>query len=234
MQQRLLLVAILVFSSVFSQAQDVEKAATNKSVLSKPSRDFIMLQFTYEGWSRPDSIRTTGLGRGFNAYLCYDFPISKSNFSFAAGIGIGSSNIYLDNQQIMLTDTGAAAQARFINETTDYKRYKLTTAYLEAPFELRFFSDKNNRNRGFKMAVGFRAGTLVGAHTKGRGAVAGTKVIDKENTRRFFENWRFSATARLGYGNFTLMGTYNLNSMFKPGAGPQITPYSIGLCISGL
>jgi hypothetical protein len=158
----------------------------------------------------------------------------QSNFSFAAGIGIGTSNVYLDNQQIVLTDTGALAQARFIGETTDYKKYKLTTAYLEAPFELRFFANKENRNKGFKMAVGLRAGTLVGAHTKGRRSVEGTKVIDKENTRRFMENWRFSATARIGYGNFTLMGTYNLNNLYKAGAGPQITPYSIGLCISGL
>ena len=45
-----------------------------------------------------------GLSRGFSGYLCYDFPIKKSNFSFAAGIGIAVSNIYLDNQQVMNTD----------------------------------------------------------------------------------------------------------------------------------
>lgn len=234
MQQRLALLAIFLFTSVFSLAQDVEKSGTKKSVLQKPSRDFVMLQFTYEGWARPDSIKTTGFGRGFNGYICYDFPIGKSNFSFAAGIGIGTSNIYLDNQQIMLTDTGASAQARFVAEQEDYKKYKLTTAYLEAPFELRFFGNKENRNKGFKMALGMRVGTLVGAHTKGRRAVDGTKFIDKENSRRFLENWRFSGTARIGWGNFSLMGTYNLNSLYKAGSGPQITPYSIGLCISGL
>lgn len=234
MQQRLALMAIFLFASVFSNAQDLEKSGTNKSVLQKPSRDFVMLQFTYEGWSRPDSIKTTGFGRGFNGYICYDFPIGKSNFSFAAGIGIGTSNIYLDNQQIILSDTGASAQARFVAEQEDYKKYKLTTAYLEAPFEIRFFGNKENRNKGFKMAMGLRVGTLVGAHTKGRRAVDGTKFVDKENTRRFLENWRFSGTARIGWGNFTLMGTYNLNSLYKAGSGPQITPYSIGLCISGL
>ncbi|HRO41191.1 MAG TPA: outer membrane beta-barrel protein [Flavipsychrobacter sp.] len=234
MQLRLATLAIFLFSSVLSFAQDVEKSSTKKSVLQKPSRDFVMLQFTYEGWSRPDSVRTTGFGRGFNGYICYDFPIGKSNFSFAAGIGIGTSNIYLDNQQIILTDTGASAQARFVNEQQDYKKYKLTTAYLEAPFEIRFFGNKENRNKGFKMALGLKAGTLVGAHTKGRRGVEGTKLVDKENTRRFMETWRFAGTARIGWGNFTLMGTYNLNNLYKAGLGPQITPYSIGLCISGL
>jgi len=228
------MMAIFLFSSVMAFAQDIEKGSTKKSVLEKPSRDFVMLQFTYEGWSAPDSIKTTGFGRGFNAYICYDFPIAKSNFSFAAGIGIGTANVYLDNQEIVITDTGASAQARFIGEQTDYKKYKLTTAYLEAPFELRFFGNKENRNKGFKAALGLRVGTLVGAHTKGRTSVEGTKITEKENAKRFMENWRFSATARIGWGNFTLLGTYNLNNLYKAGSGPQITPYSIGLCISGL
>lgn len=234
MQKSLALLAIIIFSSFCVKAQDAVPSGAKESVLKKPSRDFVMLQFTYENWVAPDSVKVTGLGRGFNGYICYDFPIGKSNFSFAAGIGIGTSNIYLDNQQIILSDTGASAQARFVSEQVDYKKYKLTTAYLEAPFELRFFGNKDNRNKGFKMAVGLRAGTLVGAHTKGRTAVDGSKLIEKENTKRFLENWRFSGTARIGWGNFTLMGTYNLNNLYKAGAGPEITPYSIGLCISGL
>jgi len=234
MKQRLALMAIFLFSSILVFAQDVEKGGTKKSVLEKPSRDFVMLQFTYEGWSAPDTIKTTGIGRGFNAYICYDFPLAKSNFSFAAGIGIGTSNIYLDNQQIKLDDTGASAQARFVPEEKDYKKYKLTTAYLEAPFELRYFGNKENRNKGFKAAIGLRVGTLVGAHTKGRTTIEGTKINEKENSKRFMENWRFAGTVRIGWGNFTLLGTYNLNNLYKANSGPQITPYSIGLCISGL
>lgn len=234
MQKRLALLAIFLFSSVLMFAQDVEKSGNTKSVIEKPSRDFVMLQFTYENWVAPDSVKTVGFGRGFNGYICYDFPLGKSNFSFAAGIGIGTANIYLDNQQIILTDTGASAQARFVPEQKDYKKFKLTTAYLEAPFELRFFGNKENRNKGFKAAIGLRVGALVGAHTKGRTSADGTKVIEKENTKRFMENWRFAGTARIGWGNITLMGTYNLNNVFKAGAGPEVTPYSIGICLTGL
>ncbi len=237
MKPRILLVALLFCNSFVLSAQDVETSRSREnSSISKPSRDFVMLQFTYEGWANtPDSINTTGIGRGFNAYVCYDWPIGKSNFSFAAGVGIGSSNIYFADQQIVLTDTGAlGAQARFIPEEHSYKKFKLTTAYLEAPFELRFYGNKDNRNRGFKAAAGLRVGTLVGAHTKGRRDVEGVKVVDKVNTKRYLENWRFAGTIRLGWGNFTLLGTYNLNQVFRAGMGPEVTPYSIGLCISGL
>ncbi|MBS1588282.1 MAG: outer membrane beta-barrel protein [Bacteroidetes bacterium] len=234
MKRGIALLLTIFFTTTILHAQEVEKTSAKESILSKPSRDFVMLQFTYEGWNKPDSIRTTGFGRGFNGYICYDFPIAKSNFSFAAGIGIGTSNIYLDKQEIALNDTGSSAQARFIPQTMDYKKYKVTAAYLEAPFELRFFGNKENRNRGFKAAIGLRIGTLVGAHTKGRRSVDGTKIIDKEDSRRFLENWRFAGTVRIGWGNVTLLGTYNLNNMYKANAGPPITPYSLGICISGL
>ena len=108
-----------------------------------PSRDYVMIQFGYDNWTNhPDSIKVNGLGRAFNAYLCYDFPIMKSNFSFAAGLGIGTSSIFLKDQQIVLTDT--AASISFISEIEPYKKYKLTTSYIEAPFEIRYFGNKEN------------------------------------------------------------------------------------------
>ena len=131
--------------------------------------------------------------------------------------------------------TGAAGAAvRFEPETRDYSKYKITTAYLEAPFELRYFENRDNRNKGFKAAIGLRAGLLVGAHTKGVVKVDGSKVAEKINTRRYLEKWRFSATARIGWGNFSLFGSYNLNALFAQGSGPDVTPYSMGLCITGL
>ena len=211
-------------------AQDLVAGSTKKSTVQKPSRDFVMLQLGYEGWMKPDSINTTGLSRAFNAYLCYDFPIKKSHFSFAAGLGIGISNVYLKDQQITNTDT--FANARFVAETINYKRYKMTTAYLEAPFELRLFGNKENRNKGFKAAIGMRVGTLLGSHVKGR--QDGTKVNYKENSRKYLETWRFAATARIGYGNLSLYGAYNLTKLYKDGQGPEITPYQIGICITGL
>lgn len=227
----LLTAAVLVpYMSLW--AQDVEKGSSKpKTQIEKPSRDFVMLQFTYEGWVKPDSINTTGIGRGFNAYICYDFPIKKSNFSFAAGLGIGTSNIYLNNQEIVTTDT-ALDQAAFIKETQDYKKYKLTTAYLEAPFELRYFGNKENRNKGFKAAIGLRVGTMIGAHTKSKNN--DTKLIEKNVTKQYLETWRVAGTVRIGWGNFTVMGTYNLVNLYKENVGPVITPYSIGICLTGL
>src|SRR5690606_11384366 len=112
----------------------------------------------------------------------------------------------------------------------DYKRYKISSTFVEAPFELRYFGNKENRNMGFKAAIGMRVGTLLAVHTRGRYNVDGAKMVDKQSTKRFFETWRYAATLRLGWGNFTLMGAYNLGGVFKEGKGPDVTPYSLGIC----
>lgn len=206
----------------------------SKSSYDKPSRDNAMIQFGYEGWSNlPDSIKTTGVGRFMNLYLTYDFPIQKSNFSFAAGVGVGASNIYLKDQQMILNDT--MAYVRFVPETVSYKKYKFSTNYLEAPFEFRYFSDMKDRNKGIKAAFGLKIGMLIGTHTKGRYDVNRKPVIEKVSTKRYVDSYRYTAFARLGYGNFTLYGGYSLNNLFKTNLGPEnIKPFQIGLCISGL
>ena len=227
--------AILLLSTGVALAQETDNKNSTPEK-AKPARDAIMLQFGYDAWTNtPDSINTTGFGRGFNAYVMYDFPIQKSHFSFAAGVGIGTSNVYFKNQELSFTDTGALGKMVHFNpETYDYKKSKLTTAYAEAPFELRYFSNKEDRNKGFKAAIGLKAGALVGAHTKTKRTVEGSSVVEKVNTKRYLETWRVGGTVRLGYGNFSIFGTYQLNSVFKEGNGPQVTPFSVGLCISGL
>jgi hypothetical protein len=235
MKRCLALLALILspISILFAQDKADQPVVSD---IQKPSRDFVMVQFTYNNWQNaPDSIKIGGVGRGFNAYICYDFPIKKSHFSFAAGVGVSTSNIYFKDQELAFTDTGAAGQQiGFGAESKSYKKYKLNTTYLEAPFELRYFGNKENRNRGFKAAVGLKVGTLIGAHTKGRYTIDGTKFTDKLNTRRYFESWSFAGTARAGWGNFSVVGTYNLNALFKENQGPAVVPYSIGICITGL
>ena len=165
--------------------------------------------------------------------MCYDFPLAKSNFSFAAGAGIAVSNVYLKNQVINLTDT--STQILFMPETVDYKKYKMSTAYLEVPFELRFFANKENRNKGFKASIGLKVGALVSSHTKGKRTFNNKPVIEKVSTKRYLETVRYAGTLRLGYGNFSVYGQYSIGNLFKVNNGPEnVRPYQIGICITGL
>ncbi len=204
--------------------------------VTKPSRDFVMIQLGYNTWaSKPDSVKTKGIGYVFNAYLCYDFPIKSSNFSFATGLGINTSVVYLDKQKLMNTDTGVlGATARIINDPNPGKRYKFNTTYLQAPFELRYFSNKLNRNKGFKAAAGVTVGAFLGAHTKELISAGGTNIKEKIDTKRYLSPWNFAATARIGWGNIAFFGSYNITGVFKENNGPALTPASVGITVTGL
>ena len=220
---------ILCFVSLAATAQTVTDAA-----YSKPSRDYFMFQFAYDGWmGAPDSVNIGGLSRSVNVYLCYDFPIKSSNFSFAAGVGVASSNLFFKDQKVIVNDTNT--QIQFLSDNDELKRFKLSLNYIEAPLELRYFSNKLNRNKGFKMAIGMKVGALVNAHTKSVRDFNSKPIREKVSTRRFIETYRVGGTVRAGYGNFSIYGQYGLNRLFRVGNGPQeIVPFSIGICISGL
>ncbi len=236
----LLLLSVLCISGVYAQSdnkKNSEEKSSEKALppVKKPSRDFLMIQLGYNNWSKPDSIKTKPFGYVFKASFCYDFPIKKSKMSFATGLGVNANVIYLDNQKLINNDTGTyGASAHFVTNTDNPKRYKFVTTYLTAPFELRYFQNSNNRNQGFKAAIGAEVGLFLGAHTKEVTSVDGTVVKYKENTKRFISPWNFAATARIGWGNFSLFGSYNITGVFKTTNGPDITPFSLGLCVSGL
>jgi len=226
---------IVLFTCANSFAQD--KVTIEKEDI-KPARDFITLSMHYDIWlNTPEEVNITGFGRGFSGHLSYDFPIKQSHFSFAPGIGISTSNIYFDKQILSLNQRGDSM--RFINVDTSgiesqYKSSKYNYTYLEMPLELRYFSNKNNRNKGFKMSAGVKVGLLIGAKTRVKHNIIGTSIIEKVNSRRYLATWRFVPTLRMGYGNFSVFGSYQVNSLFNPGEGPAVYPLSIGISISGL
>jgi hypothetical protein len=238
MRRTLALLSILFvpYALLLAQDEKVNNNATPPPIV-KPARDFIMLQLGYVNWiQKPDSVKTKPFNYMFNAYLCYDFPIKKSNFSFAAGLGISTSVVYLNQEVIDNTDTSVkySSAARFLPDTVHYKHYKFGVTYLQAPFELRYFSDNLNRNKGFKAAVGLQIGTLLGSKTKGLTSVEGTNVKYKTDTKRYLSPWNFAATARVGWGNFSVFASYNLTNVYKDNEGPAITPASVGITLTGL
>lgn len=239
---------VLVMSQIHAMAQgtapaqDAEVIKSKKGVLAKnttfkkPSKDYVMLNAGFHSWilgNGTDAIKMKQRGHDIGIYICYDFPMAKKSWSFAPGVGIGSSNIYLDSTIAPLNDTFRFL--KFIPDSvSDYRRYKMSASYLEFPFEFRYFGNSDNRNRGFKAAAGLKIGTLVNMHTKGFGPVNGASLREKESNRRYYEQWRITTTARLGWGNFSIYGNYQLSNVLKTGNIQNITPYTIGLCVSGL
>jgi hypothetical protein len=211
--------------------------------LSKRASDHFMIQIGINSWlGAPDSIsnKISGLQRSGNVYLMLDRPFKgNQQLSIAAGVGIGTTNIYFDKMNVDIGSTKTVLPFIKTDSLNNYKKYKVSTAFLEVPLELRFTKNPSTPNKTFKAALGAKFGTLLNARTKGKTLrnSAGTTInskTDKVLSKNYFNSTRLAATARVGYGNFTLFGAYDLTGIFKDGVAANMKSLQIGLTISGL
>ena len=221
-----------------------KKPWENIDISNRPN-DHLMIQYGYDSWgSVPDSINTSGFSRHFNVYGMLDKPFKKNpHMSVGFGLGIGSSNIFFTDTYVNLKSLTATLPFTNVtySDVNHYKKFKLTTVFLELPIEFRFAGNPVMPDKGFKAALGAKIGTLLDAHIKAKDAinasgstVYGSKYIQKEKEKHFINSTRAAVTGRIGYGNFSLDGSYQFTNFLKSGVGPTINPYSIGLTISGL
>lgn len=236
----LLSFTILLFSAL--QAQTSSKVSRKIDLSSRPA-DHLMLQFASDHWSnKPDSIAShqNGFSKGFNIYLMTDKPFKTNpKLSLGIGIGVGTSNIAFKKMNVDLKTTAVKLPFTAVDSTNHFKKYKLSLSYLEVPLEFRFTSDPLHSGNSFKVAIGGKAGTLINAHTKGKDLqnknnTLISSYIEKENSKKFFTGTRFMATARVGYGIFSLYGSYQLNNVLKDVSGPPMKLFEIGFVLSGL
>lgn len=248
--KKFLLTASFAFLVIVTNAQtDSVNSATNeprkinwkKVDLTNRSNDHFMVQYGFENWrGNPDSIQTSGFSRFTNVYFMLDKPFKTNpRFSVGIGAGIGSSSIFFDRTYVDVKSLDNRLPFKNVDSTDHFKKFKLATVFLEAPVELRFTADPTNSNRSLKFAVGAKVGTLLNAHTKGKTLEnkAGQTInnyIAKESSKKFFNSTRLTATARVGYGIFSLYGAYQVTTILKDAAGPEMRAYSVGITISGL
>lgn len=236
-----LLAGMQLFAQDNGNTTEKKKKDWSKVNLKNRAADHFMLQVGVDNWGgAPDSISTKGFSRSFNAYFMFDFPFKTDpRFSVGIGAGVGTSNIFFDKQYVNIKATGESLPFTDVSQADHFKKFKLVTGYLEAPVELRFAFDPENIDGSWKLALGAKVGTLVNAHTKGKtlqnkDGQTINPYTQKETSKRFFNGTKIAGTFRVGYGNFSLFGQYQLTTLIKEGFGPEIRPYTIGLTFSGL
>lgn len=213
----------------------------SKVLLGRRANDHFMFQLGYDNWAQaPDSIHIQGFNRSANFYFMFDFPFKTDpRFSVGAGLGIGTSNIFFDKQNVRIAANNPTLAFSDESQTDHWKKFKLVTTYAEVPIELRFAMDPENTNSSWKFAVGAKIGLMLSAHTKGKtrqnsfGQTIGN-YTEKEASKQYFNSTKLAATARISKGVFGIFGQYQINSLIKANYGPSVFPFSFGLVLSGL
>lgn len=233
--------ALLAFSPAFSQNKT--KKEKKKFSIGNRAGDHLMFQLSSDHWiGAADSVSNhiKGFSRGANLYVMMDKPFKGNpRFSAAFGIGVSTSHIFFKRMVVDIASRTPVLPFYQLDTASNFKKFKVTTAYLEVPIELRFTSRPDEPNKSFKFAAGLKLGTLLSAATKGKNFRDNNGNLINSSTQKtknksYFNNTRLAATARVGLGNFSLFGAYNITTMFKDEVAPDTKLLQVGLTFSGL
>jgi hypothetical protein len=176
------------------------------------------------------------INQGAQVFGMYNYRINESAIYFAGGIGVSTHNLYSNSY---ITDIKAdSIDFRVIPDDINYKRTKLSLAYIDVPLEFRIKTKSQ-----FRMAFGFKFGFIINSHTKYVGnrfdidengdavALDGVNVKEKQKEVKQLETWRYGPTFRIGYKWFNATVYYQISKVFKVDKGPQLYPISVGIAV---
>ena len=158
--------------------------------------------------------------RSLNVYYTHELRLFKSKISLVPGIGLSLERFKFKNGATLGYDADSV-ELLLPSETaiTGERKSQLITNFIDVPVELRFTSNPDDPNRAFKIAVGGRIGYLYDAFTKMKYKESGETKQLKNKQNFNLTRFRYGVYGKLGIGNFSLFGYYNLTPLFKEGEG---------------
>lgn len=180
----------------------------------------------------PSDINYMSLNSGISNN--FNFNFSQLSFGFTkhigivTGLGINWNNYKFDgNFNIQKLSDGTIDS---VSPEGKLKKSKLATIYMTLPVMLEFQIPVNNHH--LNVAAGLIGAIKLGSHTRMH-FENGPDV--KKYSDYSLNLLRYGATARIGYQNFQLYGTYYATPLFQTGKGPggyDLFPFEIGFAFT--
>lgn len=158
-----------------------------------------------------------------NLIYYYDLPLGDNGWTLTPGFGLGLERYAFDNNttltSVVNTQNQRVVVVRDLNDllpaANSFDKSKLGLNYVDVPLELRYYSNKNNYSRGFRMALGIKAGVLYSSFTKLQYEDAATDDRQiKDRQQLGINRFRYGINARIGFGGFSFFGYYALSDTF--------------------
>jgi hypothetical protein len=138
------------------------------------------------------------------------------NFKIMLAAGVDWNHIRLKRRDITILPDNPVLSFE-PSTTTDLQKNRLSSSYLRIPLYIEYRSNQLKSGKRFSFVGGPEVGFLIDGKTKQKAADdKKTKVRDDFN----FEQFRYGANVRLGYGSAGLFFKYYLNDVFAEGQGP--------------
>lgn len=206
----------------------------------------LLVDIGVNSWSNtPTNISLNSFqSKTVNLTYYYDLPLGNNGFTFTPGIGL-SLERYSIEDDFTFTSSVDASSVRTISATDinslvsnpiSFDKSKLALHYLDIPLELRYYKSKNQYNRGFRAALGIKAGVLYSSFVKytyeDRG---GDNRTVKDRQDLGLNRFRYGVQARVGFGGISLFGFYELSDKWDiaPAGGEDTKSLTFGISLTG-
>lgn len=157
--------------------------------------------------------------------------ISKG-FHWDLGLGVQWYNFKFENRDFQAVR--GDGEIDFI-QRTDVAGFKskISASYLTAMslFKLDFGKMNDQGRKGFRVAAGPYAGYRLGGRSKYvyRPLEGGGRRKEHLPTGIYLNNFRYGIRGEVGVGRFNFFSTYDLNTLFQAGTGPELNPITFGV-----
>jgi hypothetical protein len=157
-----------------------------------------------------------------------NFNLVQNYFKVVTGFGFDYHIYALANRTDLNPDTSYTWGTMDGNPGQKYLKNRLRCTYLQVPLLLEF-NTSNDPEKTFHVAFGVIGQYLISSRTK--------QVIEEDGyeykkiKKDDYNMSPFAAKAHinLGYKNWTIFSEYSLTSLFQPGKGPELYPFTAGI-----
>ena len=157
-----------------------------------------------------------------------DIPVFSDYVKLATGLGVEWNN-YVFNNNTRLVDNPDTIFG-YNDSLVKFDKSKLGLIYLNLPILLQF-----NTNADPKKAFHISAGMIISYNIQAKTTLEydlnKNSHTDKNYGDFHVNPLRYGLTARVGYGNFKIFADYNLSSLFVKDEGPELYPFTVGICV---
>ena len=161
-------------------------------------------------------------------FIEYNIALQKDrgNIGLVTGVGYSMNNYRFDEPVTIDKQDGLIVPVYLEGE--DFEKSKLFVSYLTVPLLLEFQIPVNNHSNHIYLSGGVIGGINLGSRTKIKMDHSKTKDRGSFNINPF----KYAATARIGLKDISVYATYNFSPLFKEDKGPELFPFSIGICLA--
>jgi len=161
-------------------------------------------------------------------FMEYYIPLWQEKIGFSTGLGFEFNSYDLDRDYTVFSDKDSTFG--ITDGTKNLEKNKFKSTMLNLPLMLETNIGRTAKN-SFHLAIGGMASYRVGSKTKQIFSRNGEDYKVKNRTDFNMNPFRFSAVARIGYGDFTVFAAYSLTPIFEKDKGPELYPFTVGISL---